>query len=155
MRRSISALLVMSLFVGALVIAADEPAAPAPRPRLQILNGSRQPVDIFWLKSDTERIANGSLEPGKDTIITTTIGHRFAVVGREDKTEAMVTSEVIVQGFRFDPPSKTGVPAFYTQSISAEGFPIVASKNVNPYALKEAAFIVTGSPPSLISSAML
>ena len=117
--------------------------APAnERPRLQIINGSSQPIDIFWLKSDTERVPNGSVAPGKDTIITTTLGHRFAVVGRDDKTTATVTSEVPVQGFRFDPPGKNGVPAFYTQAVSANGFPIVASAKVNPYALKEAAFLV-------------
>ncbi len=141
MFRPVPLFLVVALLLPAFLLA-DEPARPAPRPRLQILNGSKQGVDIFWLKSDTDRVANGSLEPGKETVITTTIGHRFAVVGREDRTEATVTSEVIVQGFRFDPPSKTGVPAFYTQSISAEGFPIVASRNVNPYALKEAAYLV-------------
>jgi len=121
--------------------AADAPAKEPPRPRLQILNGSKQTIDIFWLKSDSERVPNGTVAPGKDTVITTTLGHRFAVVGREDKVEAAVTSEVIVQGFRFDPPSTTGVPAFYTQSTTAGGFPIVASANVNPYALKEVAFI--------------
>ena len=35
------------------------------------------------------------------------------------------------------------VPAFYTQAVSADGFPIVASAKVNPYALKEAAFLVS------------
>ncbi len=131
---------------------ASPAATPAPakqpdtrRPRLQFLNGSKHPIDIFWLKSDTERVPNGTVAPGKDTIITTTLGHQFIVVGRDEKdqpVEMTVTSEVVIQGFRFDPPSKTGVPAFYTQSISAGGFPIVASANVNPYALKEAAFIV-------------
>jgi len=113
------------------------PAFAADRPRLQILNGSAQPIDIFWLKTDTERVPNGSVAPGKDTLITTTIGHRFAVIGREDQTEATVTSEVPVQGFRFG-----GVPAFYTQSASAGGFPIVASARVNSYALKEAAYLL-------------
>lgn len=116
-------------------------AAP-PRPKLQIINGSSQPVDIYWLKSETERVANGSLQPGKDTVITTTLGHQFVVVGREDQTEVKVTSQVPVQGLRFDPPDPNGVPRFYTQSISAHGFPIVASAKVNPYALKEAAYLV-------------
>lgn len=117
-------------------------ADPVGRPQLQIINGSSQTADIFWLESPTKRVPNGSLEPGKDTTITTTIGHRFVVVGREDKAEATVTSEVRVQGFRFDPAGKDGVPAFYTQRVSAKGFPIVASAKVNPYALKEAAFLV-------------
>jgi hypothetical protein len=112
------------------------------RPKLQFINGSSETIDIFWLKSDTERVLNGSVPPGKDTIITTTLGHRFEVVGRDDKTAAKVISEVPVQGFRFDPQGRDGVPSFYTQSVSAGGFPIVASARVNLYALKEAAFIV-------------
>ena len=112
------------------------------RPRLQIINGSAQSADIFWLKSDTERVPNGSVAPGANTVITTTLGHRFAIVGRDDHAERVVTSQVPVQGFRFDPPDKDGVPAFYTQRVSAGGFPIVASAQVNPYALKEAAYLV-------------
>jgi hypothetical protein len=115
---------------------------PKSQPRLQIINGSRQSIDICWLQSATNRIPNGSVEPAKDTIITTTLGHRFEVVGRNDKATMTVTSAVPVQGFRFDPPDPNGVPAFYTQSISAQGFPIVASAKVNPYALKEAAYLV-------------
>lgn len=121
-------------------LAADQPKFA--RPKLQILNGSNQTIDVFWLKSDTERVPNGSVASGKHTVISTTLGHRFEVVGRDDKATAVVTSEVPVQGFRFDPPNKNGVPAFYTQAVSANGFPIVASAKVNPYALKEAAFLV-------------
>ena len=112
------------------------------RPILQIINGSGQPLDIFWLKTPNERVPNDSLAPGKDISITTTIGHRFALVGREDRSESTVTSGVPVQGVRFDPPSKDGVPRFYAQKVSANGFPIVASEKVNPYALKEAAYLV-------------
>ena len=130
------------LFIAALVCTAFPLPAQEARPVLQILNGSKQTLDVFWLKNDAERMANGSIAPGKDTAITTTLGHRFALVGREDRTEFTVTSEVPVQGVRFDPPSKEGVPAFYTQAVSAGGFPIVASARVNPYALKEAAFLV-------------
>jgi hypothetical protein len=111
------------------------------KPRLQILNGSTETIDIFWVKSETERIANGSVAPGEDKIITTTIGHQFQLVGRDDHAEASVTSQVPCQAFRFAPTEKNGVPAFYTQIEHYHGFPIVASKNVNPYALKEAAYI--------------
>jgi hypothetical protein len=110
--------------------------------RLQILNGSRQTVDVAWIKSDTEQLPQGSVEPGKDLVLTTSIGHRFSVTGREDRAEATVTSAVRIQGFRFDPAGKDGVPAFYTQRVEAGGFPIVASAKVNPYALKEAAYLV-------------
>ncbi len=117
-------------------------AEPVGRPQLQIINGSRQTAEILWLKSPAERVPNGTLEPGQDTVITTTLGHRFLIVGRADKAEATVASEVRVQGFRFDPMTKHGLPSFYTQHVSANGFPIVASAKVNPYALKEAAFLV-------------
>jgi len=112
-------------------------AAEKTRPRLQIINGSSQPIDVFWLKSDSNRVPNGSIEPGKQTFITTTLGHRFLVVGREDETESTVTSEMLFQAARIG-----GVPEFYTQQIDAQGFPIVASSKVNPYALKEAAYLV-------------
>ncbi len=58
------------------------------------------------------------------------------MVGRSDGTTARVACEVPIQGFRFDPPGSNGVPAFYTQAVSANGFPIVASARVNPHALK-------------------
>lgn len=118
------------------------PARAAERPKLQFINGSTQAVEVFWLKSDTERVSNGTVAPGENTIITTTLGHRFAVVGREDKAERVVTSQVPVQAMRFDPPDVDGIPAFYTQRVTAGGFPIVASAKVNPYALKEAAYLV-------------
>jgi len=118
----------------------DEPKRA--RPQLQIINGSSQEVDVFWLKGDKERISNGSVAPGKNINIQTTIGHRFLVIGRDDKTEVAVTSEVPIQAFRFDPQNKDGVPAFYSQRASASGYPIVASAAVNPYALKEAAYLV-------------
>jgi hypothetical protein len=98
-------------------------------------------MDIFWLKSPTERVPNGTVAPGKYTVITTTLGHRFAVVGRDGTGERIVTSQVLVQAMRFDPPDPDGIPAFYTQRIQAGGFPIVASAKVNPYALKVAAYL--------------
>jgi hypothetical protein len=110
-------------------------------PQLQIINASKEIVDIFWQESDSERVAQGSIEPGKDRLISTTLGHQFVIVGREDKVEVTVTSKVPIQGFRFDPTGKDGIPPFYTQIERVRGFPIVASAKVNPYALKEAAYI--------------
>jgi hypothetical protein len=40
------------------------------------------------------------------------------------------------------PPEVLNLPAFYSKYISANGYPIVASSQVNDYALKEAAFLV-------------
>jgi hypothetical protein len=116
--------------------------AATARPTLQVINGSTQPVDVYWLKFDRERMFNRSVAPGESTFIPTTLGHRFAIVGQVDKSEATVTSEVRVQAFRFDPSAKDGVPGFYTQRIDVAGFLIVASAKVNPYALKEAAYLL-------------
>lgn len=106
---------------------------------LQIINGTDKSVEIYWLKSDSERISNGSVEPGKNRSITTTLGHRFEVVSSIDQLTEVITSQVPNQAFRVG-----GVPDFYTQRIEANGFPIVASASVNPYALKEAAAIIDG-----------
>ena len=142
--RLIPALLLASI-IGSLaltpVFGADADS-PGLSPKLQIINGSDQPIEIFWLKSATERISNGSVEPGKENIIATSLGHRFEIVGRKDKSSLTVTSEVPVQAVCFGPKGQAGVPAFYTQRVSAHGFPIVASAKINPYALKEAAFLV-------------
>lgn len=41
------------------------------------------------------------------------------------------------------PPPELKVPAFYTKYVDAGGYPIVASGQVDDYALKEAAYLVT------------
>lgn len=109
--------------------------------QLQIINGSKEVIDVFWQASDSKRVPNCSIEPGKSESIHTTLGNRFIVVGREDKVERTVTYKVPIQGFRFDPAGKDGIPVYYTQRQRVRGFPIVASAKVNPYALKEAAYI--------------
>ncbi len=111
------------------------------RPQLQIINGSKEIIDVFQQESSGQRVVQGSIAPGKDRLIPTTLGHQFVIVGREDKVEVAVTSKVPIQCFRFDPAGKDGIPSFYTQIARVRGFPIVASAKVNPYALKEAAFI--------------
>ena len=124
------------------VVLGIQASAFAERPRLQIINGSDQPVDVFWLKTEVDRVSNGTIAPGKYTTITTTIGHRFAVVDVANGIERTVTSEVPVQAFRFDSTQADGIPSFYTQKAFAHGFPIVASDQVSPYALREAAWLV-------------
>lgn len=125
------------LLTAALLVMRLELHAALDRPKLQIINGSAQVVDVFWINDKGERVPNGSVPPGRNTIISTSLGHRFAVVGREDKKESLVTAEVRVQAFRVG-----GVPSFYTQQASAGGFPVVASAKVSPYALKEAVYII-------------
>lgn len=112
-------------------------AADPPRPQLQILNGTSQSIEVFWLDPEGNRISNGGVAPGKDTTITTTLGHQFVLVGQEDATETLVTSLVPVQAYQIG-----GIPSFYTQRVFAQGYPIVASAKVNPYALREAAHLV-------------
>lgn len=128
------------LLVGLVATTAADDTVFKSRPRLQIINGSTAPLEIFWINDQNERISNSRVSPGKDTIITTTIGHRFAIVGKD--AEEIVTCKVHHQGYWFDPAGKDGVPAFYSQRIDAGGFPIVASATVNPYALKEAKYLV-------------
>lgn len=134
----------MARFLSVIVFAVGSPLLAQLQegsPILQIINGSRDVADIVWIKSETERVPNGSVKPGQSTAITTTIGHRFEVTSSKNQTSADVTCNVKVQGFRFDPDAVNGVPSFYTQIDSANGFPIVASANVNPYAVKEAVYI--------------
>jgi len=109
------------------------------RPKLQILNAGEKAVEVFWIAPDGKRVTNGKIEPGKDSIIGTSLGHRFVIVDGAKETE--VVSQVPVQAFRHDPRAKDGVPAFYTQVVHAHGYPICASAKVSPYALKEAAYL--------------
>lgn len=125
----------VAAFVG--VHAGPAAAAEPPRPRLRIINGTAQTIDVFWLEAPEKRVFQAALAPEDDTIITTTLGHRFLAVGRDDAAESTVTSEVPVQAFRVG-----GVPEFYAQRIDAHGYPIVASAAVSPFALSEAAHLV-------------
>lgn len=109
------------------------------RPKLRILNAGPNPVEVFWLAPDGRRVSNGRIAPGKDRVVGTTIGHRFAIVDGDSETE--VESKVRFQAHRHDPTAKDGIPAFYTQVVFAQGYPICASERVSPYALKEAAFL--------------
>lgn len=110
------------------------------RPQLRILNASANTLEIFWLAPEGPRVPNGTIEPGKDRTIQTTIGHRFVIVDGEQETE--IQSKVPVQAYRYDPEASDGIPAFYSQVVYAKGFPICGSDQVNPYALKEAAYLV-------------
>ena len=122
-----------------LFLAASIAAHALDRPKLQILNAGERTVEVFWISSDGARVSNGKIEPGKDSIIGTSLGHRFVIVDEAKETE--VVSKVPAQTFRHDPKAKHGVPAFYTQVVHAQGYPICGSARVSPYALKEAAYL--------------
>ncbi len=109
------------------------------RPKLQILNAGGTDVEVFWVSEDGKRVPNGKIQPGKDNIIGTSLGHRFVIVDGSRETE--VVSQVPVQTFRYDPAAKDSIPNFYSQVVHAQGYPICASSEVSPYALKEAAYL--------------
>lgn len=133
----------LTLFVmtslGSTSVSADE---KQPRPRLQLINGSDQTAEVFWLKDGAEKVSNGKIEPGKDRTITTTIGHKFFITNGDGSKDISVESKQLIQAVRFDFEDKDGIPAFYTQRASAGGYPVVASADVNPYALKEAVYLI-------------
>ena len=57
------------------------------------------------------------------------------------------SSEDVSEDFLIREPSQAiretfGLTSFYQQWIDVEGFPVVASENVNPYAVKEAAWLI-------------
>lgn len=133
--RSFFALIIQVVVLGHGVDGAME--ADTTRPQLQIYNGTSSPVQVFWLKSGSERVSNGRIDPGRNSIIGTTIGHRFVVVREDDSKETFVTSEVPIQAVRIG-----CIPEFYTQRSTANGLPVVASDAVNPYAVKEAVYII-------------
>jgi hypothetical protein len=134
-----------SLYLGfgllATAVATQSPAA-TPRPALHVRNGAVEPVQVFWLSDDGSRVEQGRIDAGGHRDIQTSLGHRFVVVGLDSGHEHTVTVQVPVQAAHYCPPSPAGVPAFYTQWISAHGFPITASAKVSPYALREAAYLV-------------
>jgi hypothetical protein len=116
------------------------PVLALERPQLRILNAGPNAIEVFWLASDGRRVPHGGIAPNSDRIIGTTLGHRFVIVDGDKESEAR--SKVRFQGYWYDPSAKDGIPAFYTQVVYAQGYPICASEKVNPYALKEAAYLV-------------
>ena len=118
------------------------PEKQAPEAKLWVLNSSQEDVQILRFEVDGEKTHQKTLTPGNDTIITTTIGQKFLIVGKTSGLELPVESKALHQGLRFDPDAKNGIPSFYTQRKEVSGFPIIGSAKVNPYALEEAAYIV-------------
>ena len=68
----------------------------------------------------------------------------------DDGSEAAEISEEVTENFLIPEPSlpsstvrrKFGLTSFYQQWVDVEGFPVVASEKANPYAVKEAAWII-------------
>jgi len=120
--------------------------------RLQILNGSGKKVEIYRLigvvtdgdgidgegnDGEGNRELVAVVEPDKNKMVRTRIGEKITVVEPESQSQSVVTCVVPVQGYRVG-----GIPECYTQRTDAQGFPIVATANVSPYALKEAVYLV-------------
>lgn len=116
----------------------DASASRSPRPaQLQIQNGGAHRVDVYWQPDDDDRVFQDAIEPGSEKIISTVVGHRFIVVDTADQSVSDVICRVPHQSYRVG-----GVPGFYAQSASAHGLPVVASARVNPYAIREAVYLV-------------
>lgn len=107
--------------------------------QLQIINGTGQAVDVYMLESQGVSVFKVSIEPDKNVVISTQLGRIFEVYDPKKEPIGKIISQVRVQAVRLG-----GIPSFYSQQFEANGFPIVASSRVNPYALKEAAYIIDG-----------
>lgn len=111
----------------------------SPSTELQFINGMEREVQVHELDMAGVRTWRTTLQGGRNAVIRTTQGTVFEVLGQDGERIGGVTSEVKVQAYRVG-----GVPEFYTQRFEVSGFPIVASSGVDPYALKEAAYIIHG-----------
>lgn len=140
-------------------------AVVAQRPRLQFFNDSREEIEVFWIAPDGARVSNGRVADGQSRTIDTSIGHQFVIADGTGKDVAKVESRVPVQACRYQGPCEVdfvegilqqrwpsgrvleitpemNLPAHYAKVIFSDGYPIVASSQVNDYALLEAAFLV-------------
>ena len=68
------AVCVVAMLATASAAVAQPPAAA--RPKVRIMNGTGQEVEVFWLEPGGGRAAHGTIPPGADTVISTTIGHQ-------------------------------------------------------------------------------
>ena len=101
-----------------------------PRPTLRIINGTSQPIHAFYKPAADELIESGVALAGADLSIQTTLGHEFILKQPTTGLEAAVRSAVPYQAYQFG-----GIPSYYTQRLDANGYPVVASDRVSPYAL--------------------
>jgi len=92
------------------------PALALDRPKLQIINTAPHAVEVFWLKPDGGRVSNGTIEPGKDRIIGTTLGHRFVIVDEGKETE--VVSKEQAQQFRYALVPQQSKPSYEQRLIA-------------------------------------
>ena len=95
--------------------------------KLEILNAGSNPIEVFWINPDGKRAPKGKIEPGKDRIIATTIGHRFVIVDSGKETE--VVSSDRVQAFRYDPKSEGEKTNSYQERLMA-GWKVQVSTNL-------------------------
>lgn len=130
--------------ITAAAIANNEPTDKAQNTKtnLQIINASKEKAEIYSLDKEGNEILNSKIPSGKIKVLSTSLGDKHVILGQESKTRITVESTLPHQATRYAPEEKNNTPDFYTQRIKANGFPIVASANVDPYALKEAAYIL-------------
>lgn len=142
-------LILLQLSIIALITISIANTAPSPSslptppsPKLQVINASTEKADLYWITPQGNKTHKGIIAAGDDYLIDTTLKHTFQIIGQQTKTTHTIESTSPVQAHRYAPQEKNNTPAFYTQRLETQGFPIVASENVNPYALKEAAYLV-------------
>lgn len=63
------------------------------RPEFTVVNEGVQTLDIFWLPEEGERKPSGSLAPGEQLTITTTMGHRFLIEGSNGFRKVITVSK--------------------------------------------------------------
>lgn len=132
--------------------------------KLQVINDSGETIELFLLRPSAERESKGKVLAGKSLIVDSTIGRQFAIQTTQGNESATLICRQRIQGYRFqrfgcvdlaDRPAdrwpdnvvipvtlEMNVPSHYTKIIFADQYPIVGSREVNDYALKEAAFLI-------------
>jgi len=139
------------------------------RPNIIFMNHWDEPVAVYWIPEKGPRKQVGFLAPGGRFTPSTTLGHRFLLEGVRTRSRQEFTVREPGQTFILDPKDRLAMPGndrcavsppkspdftvtappaelqvdpVYKKYISAGGYPIVASENVNDYALKEAAYLI-------------
>ncbi len=124
---------------------------------VEFVNRHSGEVRLTWISPQGKRAQEYNLAKGRTRTINTFVGHVFVaesldgryheihtVDGDESEIELGTKPSRKIAEVLSPPPTDWNVPDFYAQAIEADGYPIVASKKVNPYALREAAWIVGG-----------
>ena len=161
--RQVGGLVALGLWLALLAPVAIGAEPPPAVFRLQVFNRSTEPAEIIALDERGGRTAAGEVAPGGNTILATSPGQAFSIVGRDSRAEERAVASQPVKAFVFrpagagdaavvdeaagvghviPPPAALKVDPFHTKYTRAHGFPIVASAAVSDFALLEAAYLI-------------